>query len=87
MIDAALAGVKAPKIKALIDCVNLQGWEPQAAWDDFKLGLKYGNQFEKIALFGNKDWEKAAAKIGAWFIAGEIEFFDNEVAALAWLAE
>lgn len=85
MIDSALAQVKQPKIKALIDGTELEGWELRAAWDDFKLGLKHGNQFEKIALYGNKGWQEMAAKIGSWFVSGEIKYFENENSALEWL--
>jgi len=28
---------------------ELQGWELRAAWDDFKIGLKHGGDFEKVA--------------------------------------
>ena len=48
IIDAALEGVKDPKVKVLVDASEFEGWELQAAWDDFKLGLKYGNEFEKL---------------------------------------
>ncbi len=85
MIDAALAEVKEPKVKVFIDGTQLNGWEPRAAWDDFKLGLKHGNEFEKIALYGNKDWQKMATKIGGWFVSGEIKYFDNCDDAIAWL--
>jgi hypothetical protein len=26
-----------------------------------------------------------SAKIGSWFVAGDIKYFDNEAAALNWL--
>jgi hypothetical protein len=87
MIDAALSGVKQPEIKALIDGTELEGWEPRAAWDDFKLGLKHGNEFVKIAIYGNKGWQEIAAKVGSWFVAGEMKYFENEAAALEWLSE
>ena len=87
MIDAALEGVDAPKIKAYIDGSELEGWELRAAWDDFKLGLKHGKEFEKIAIFGNKKWQEYTAKVGSWFISGEIKYFDSEVEALTWLQE
>lgn len=85
MIDAALKGVSTPKIKALFDVTEMQGWELRAAWDDFKLGLKHGSEFEKIAIYGNKDWQAIISNIGSWFISGEIEYFENEQQALAWL--
>ena len=85
MIDSALAEVKDPKVKALIDCTELDGWEPRAAWDDFKLGLKHGNEFEKIAIYGNKRWQEMAAKIGGWFVSGEARYFDSYEDAMNWL--
>ena len=87
MLDSALEGVKEPRVKALIDGTEMEGWELRAAWDDFKLGLKHGNEFTKIAIYGNKNWQQIAAKIGAWFIAGEVKYFDDFETAVAWLNE
>ncbi len=87
LIDAALAEVKEPKIKVLVDGTEMEGWELRAAWDDFKLGLKYGREFEKIAIYGNKNWQEIAAKVGAWFTSGEVKYFENYDDALAWLNE
>jgi len=87
LLDAALGEVKDPQVNALIDGTELDGWEARALWDDFKVGLKHGNQFVKIAIFGNKKWQEMAAKVGNWFMAGEIQFFDDREAALKWLSE
>jgi hypothetical protein len=85
MIESALEGVKDPKIRALIDGSEFEGWEMRAAWDDFRLGLKHGSEFEKIAIYGNKKWQETAAKVGSWFIAGEAKFFDDCDDAIDWL--
>jgi hypothetical protein len=85
VIDSALAQVKDPKVKALIDGLELEGWEPRAAWDDFKLGLKHGNEFEKIAIFGNKNWLKIGSKMADWFTSGEVKYFENCAEAIKWL--
>ena len=87
MIDSALEGVKDPKINALINGTELEGWELRAAWDDLKLGLKHGRQFEKIAIVGNKKWQEYSAKMGSWFISGEVKYFEIESDALEWLQE
>lgn len=87
MIDAALKEILFPKIKALVDITEMQVWELRAAWDDFELGLKHGSEFEKIALFGNKYWQEIAAKIGSWFVSGEIKYFEDYQQALSWLNE
>jgi hypothetical protein len=85
MIDSALEGIKDPKINAIIDGTELEGWELRAAWDDFKLGLKHGSEFEKIAIVGNKKWQENTAKIGSWFISGEVQYFQSHIDALDWL--
>jgi hypothetical protein len=87
MIDSALEGVKLPKINLFFDASELEGWELRAAWDDFKLGFNHQSEFIKIAILGNKKWHEYAAKIGAWFIEGEIKNFDNENDARKWLNE
>jgi len=85
MIDAALEGVPEPTILALIDATELDGWEARAAWDDFRLGLKHGRDFERIAILGNRRWQELAAKVGSWFIAGKAEYFETMDDALEWL--
>lgn len=85
MIDSALEGVSDAKIKALIDGTELEGWELRAAWDDFKIGLKHGSEFEKIAIYGNKKWQEYLSKVASWFISGEVKFFENEFEAINWL--
>ena len=85
MLEEALKEVKDPKVKALIDATELEGWELRAAWDDLKLGLKHGKEFTKIAIIGNKHWEEAATKMASWFMSGETEYFENYNAAIDWL--
>lgn len=87
MIDSALEGVKDPKIRALIDGSEFEGWELRAAWDDFRMGLKHGSQFEKIAIFGNSKWQEMAAKVGSWFVSGQVRYFEDCDDALEWLNE
>ena len=87
MIDSALVGIKTPRIKVLVDGSELEGWELRAAWDDFKLGLKHGGEFDKIAIFGNKKWQEYSAKIGSWFISGEVKYFEDLNEALSWIKE
>lgn len=85
MIDSAIAAVKTPQVDVLVDCTQLEGWELRAAWDDFKLGLKHGSEFRRIALHGNKKWQEVSAKIASWFASGEVKYFEERGEALAWL--
>jgi len=87
MIDSALSGVDDAAVHMLIDGTEMEGWEARAAWDDFKLGVKHGKEFKKIAIYGNKNWQEIAAKIGSWFVSGEVKYFDNCDGALQWISE
>ena len=87
IIDSALDGVQEPKVKVLVDGTEMEGWEPRAAWDDFKLGLKHGSEFQKVAIYGNKHWQEITAKIGSWFVSGEVRYFESCNDALDWLQE
>lgn len=85
MIESALKGVEKPQIKALFDGTELEGWELRAAWDDFKIGLKHGTEFEKIAIYGNKRWQELSVRVGSWFMSGEIRYFEDRDEAIKWL--
>jgi len=87
MINSALGEVKHPVVNALIDGSELEGWELRAAWDDLKLGVKHSKEFKKVAIYGNKEWQARMAKIGNWFISGEVQYFENATAAIDWLDE
>ncbi|MCL1068400.1 STAS/SEC14 domain-containing protein [Shewanella olleyana] len=85
LIDSAIAEVKHPQVNVFIDGTELDGWEARAAWDDLKIGLKHGNEFRKIAIYGNKGWQKFAGKIAKWFINGDSQYFEDKDAAMNWL--
>jgi hypothetical protein len=87
MLDGAIEGVKNPLVYAFLDITELEGWEPRAAWDDFKLGMKHRKEFKKVALYGSKPWQGKVAQFTAWFMSIEIEFFEDKTEALAWLAQ
>lgn len=86
LLDNAIKGIKEPKIRAFVDCIELEGWDVHAAWDDFKLGLKHGSEFDKIAILGkDSNLLKYGSKIASWFIHGEVKYFENLDEAMNWL--
>ncbi len=87
MIDSALDGVKDPEINVFVDATQLEGWALRAAWDDLLLGFKHGGKFNKTAIVGNKQWQAVGAKIGSWFISGQVKYFEHEREALQWLRD
>ena len=73
------------KINLLFDASEFEGWEPKAAWDDFKLGIKYMDKFDKIAIYKGDSWLKIGAKITDWFFPAKIKTFDSFEESIKWL--
>lgn len=75
------------KIKLLVDLEDFEGWEWQAVWDDFKVGIQHIGDYEKIALVGNAAWEEYLLKFFNFFLAGEFKYFDvkDREKAKAWM--
>lgn len=72
------------KIRMLVDMDGFDGWDLYAAWDDFTFGMTHWHHFEKMALVGDKPWEKIAAKAGDMLMRAEVRFFDLEDKDSAW---
>lgn len=87
LIDSALAGLADPVVNVFVDGTELEGWEMRAIWDDFRLGLKHGKEFKKIALFSHDKWQHFAVKVASWFTSGEVKHFDSAEEAFNWLSE
>lgn len=83
-IEAALAAEG--KISLLAHFHDFRGWDLQAAWDDFKLGMEHYSDFERIALVGDKAWEQWMAKLCRPFTRAEVKYFDasDMDAAMRW---
>lgn len=77
------------KIKLLVDLEDFVGWDMHAAWDDFTFGMTHWHHFEKMALVGDKSWEKITALAADRLMRGEVRFFDlkDRAAAWAWIKE
>jgi SpoIIAA-like len=87
LIDAAVA--KEGKVRLLAQFHDFQGWDMHALWDDIKFSTTHCTKIERIALVGEKKWEKWMAAVCKPFTMAKIRYFDaSEIdAAKAWLAE
>lgn len=85
VIDSAIAEVKHPSVNVMVDITELEGFQVRAAWDDLRFGLKHNNEFKRIAIVGNANWQELMAKVGSWFVSGEVEYFESHEEALNWI--
>src|SRR5262249_4274850 len=87
IVDAEIA--KDSKVRILAQFHDFHGWDLHALWDDIKFSTTHCTKIERIALVGEKSWEKWMSKVCKPFTMAKIRYFDaTELeAAKAWLAE
>ena len=75
------------KMRLLFVMHDFSGWEPRAAWEDFRFDREHGADVERVAMVGERKWQEWITKLGALFAATEVKYFDlNDVAeAEAWV--
>ena len=87
LVDAAIA--KDGKVRLLAQFHDFHGWDLHALWDDVKFSTTHCTEMERIALVGEKAWEKWMAAVCKPFTMAKIKYFDaSDIdAAKAWLGE
>jgi hypothetical protein len=75
------------KIRILLEMADFHGWEAGALWDDLKFDLKHFSDIEKLAMVGDKKWEKGMSVFCRPFTTTHIRYFDSSAIeeARAWL--
>jgi stage II sporulation SpoAA-like protein len=86
-VDAAIA--QDGKVNVLAQFHDFHGWDAKALWDDIKFSTTHCTKIKRIALVGEKNWEKWMAKVCKPFTMAKIRYFDaSEIdAAKTWLSE
>jgi hypothetical protein len=65
----------------------VQGWQPAGLWEELKFDVRHVNNFRKVAIVGDKQWEKWIAQLAGLFTSADIRYFDvhQKEQAMAWL--
>ena len=77
------------KLRLLFDMTGFQGWDAGALWEDIKFDVKHHADIERLAMIGDKKWERAMAGFCKPFTKATIRYFDHAESAEArkWLGE
>ena len=77
------------KVRMFVQFQDFHGWDLHAAWDDFKFGLKHYSDFDRIAMVGERRWEKWMAEVCKPFTKAKVRYFESAAVddAWAWLRE
>lgn len=72
------------KVRLLAHFEDFHGWDAHALWDDTKFATKHCADVERIALVGDKTWEKLMAAVCKPFTLARIKYFDAADIEAAW---
>lgn len=77
------------KIRVLFEMLDFHGWEAAALWDDIKLDLKHFSDIERLAMVGDRKWEKGMSVFCRPFTTAQVRYFDRTAIdeARAWLEQ
>jgi hypothetical protein len=77
------------KMRVLFEMADFHGWEGAEPWDDIKFDLKHFSDIERLALVGDKRWEKGMSVFCKPFTTAKIRYFDRAAIseARAWLEQ
>jgi len=72
------------KVRLFIQLEDFHGWDLHAAWDDLKFSISHYSDFERIAIVGNRKWEKWMAALCKPFTRARVMYFDQSQVEEAW---
>ena len=69
--------------------IHFEGWTLGAVWEDLKFGCKHFNHIERIAIVGDRKWEKAMAIVCKPFTRAKVRYFEmtDLESASSWIVE
>ena len=82
IVDTEIA--KDGKVNVLAQFHDFHGWDAKALWDDTKFSTTHCTKIKKIALVGEKAWEKWMAAVCKPFTMAKIQYFDASEIDKAW---
>jgi hypothetical protein len=77
------------KIRVIAELVDFKGWSAGALWEECKLAYHHLKDIERMAMVGDKAWEKGLAVFIKPFVGAKLRYFDilERQAALEWIQD
>ena len=75
------------KVRMLVEMHKFHGWDAGAIWEDVKFDVKHFHDIERLAIVGEKTWEKWMVAFCKPFTTATIRYFpsEQEAEARAWI--
>ncbi len=65
------------KIRVLLEMKDFHGWNVRALWEDIKFDLKHFSDIDRVAMIGDKRWQKGMSRFCRPFTTAKIRYFDS----------
>ena len=77
------------KIRVMIELVDFKGWSAGALWEECKLVHNHLKDVERMAMVGDKTWEKGLALFMKPFAGAKLKYFSvsERQAAINWIED
>jgi hypothetical protein len=66
------------KVRWYFEMENFSGWKFNAFWKDLKMDMSHADDYEKIAMVGDKKWQDWITQFMKPFTNADIRYFDLE---------
>jgi SpoIIAA-like len=73
------------QIRLLAEFHDFHGWDLHALWDDVKFAIRHCRDIERVALVGEKEWNRWMAKVCMPFTMAKVKYFDTSEIESAWM--
>jgi SpoIIAA-like len=64
------------KIRVLLEMKDFHGWDAKALWEDIKFTAKHFSGIERLAMVGDRPWQKGMSVVCRPFTSASIRYFD-----------
>src|SRR6516162_2108929 len=65
------------RIRVLLELVDFHGWKPGALLEDLKFDLSHFSHLDRLAIVGDRVWEKVLSLVSTPFTTAEIRYFER----------
>ncbi len=65
------------KLHLLVDMHDFHGWTPGALWEDIKFDVKHFADIKRVAMVGEKKWQRAMSQFCRPFTTAKIRYFNH----------
>lgn len=64
-------------VRMLVEMHDFHGWDAGALWEDIKFGAKHFANIDRLALVGDKKWQKGMSAFCKPFTTAQVRYFDD----------